>query len=70
MAKYRYGLPQRHRGIFLADGGLETTLIFHDGCELPHFAAFVLLDSVEGRNKLKKYYESYRARSRHRIRSR
>jgi homocysteine S-methyltransferase len=66
MAKYRYDLPQRRGGIFLADGGLETTLIFHDGCELPHFAAFVLLDHPEGRNKLRKYYESYLAIARDR----
>lgn len=61
VTKYRHDLPQRHGGIFLADGGLETTLIFHDGLELPHFAAFVLLDSPEGLQKLKRYYEAYLA---------
>jgi homocysteine S-methyltransferase len=61
MPKYRHDLPQRRGGIFLADGGLETTLIFHEGIDLPHFAAFVLLDSLEGRQKLRKYYESYLA---------
>jgi homocysteine S-methyltransferase len=59
MAKYRHHLPQRHGGIFLTDGGLETTLIFQEGIDLPHFAAFVLLDSPEGRESLKKYYEAY-----------
>jgi homocysteine S-methyltransferase len=61
MGKYRHDLPQRRGGIFLTDGGLETTLIFHEGCDLPHFAAFVLLDSEEGRKKLRTYYESYLA---------
>ena len=61
MAKYRHDLPQRHGGIFLTDGGMETTLIFHEGIELPHFAAFVLLDSPEGRQHLKRYYASYLA---------
>src|SRR6478735_3021846 len=61
MAKYRHDLPQRRGGIFLTDGGMETTLIFHEGLDLPHFAAFVLLDSPEGRQKLKKYYEAYLA---------
>ena len=61
MAKYRHDLPQRHGGIFLTDGGMETTLIFHEGIELPHFAAFVLLDNPEGRQKLKQYYASYLA---------
>ncbi len=59
MAKYRHALPQHRGGIFLTDGGMETTLIFHEGVELPHFAAFVLLDNEEGREKLKQYYRSY-----------
>ena len=59
MVKYRHALPQRNGGIFLTDGGMETTLIFHQGIELPHFAAFVLLDSAEGREKLKQYYAAY-----------
>ena len=61
MTKYRNDLPQRRGGIFLTDGGMETTLIFHEGVELPHFAAFVLLDSPDGRQKLQKYYERYLA---------
>jgi hypothetical protein len=28
MAKYRHALPRRNGGIFLTDGGMETTLIF------------------------------------------
>ena len=45
MSKYRHRLPQlKDAGrVFLADGGLETTLIYHDGIELPYFAAFDLL---------------------------
>jgi homocysteine S-methyltransferase len=61
MAKYRDALPQRRGGIFLTDGGMETTLIFHWGVDLPHFASFVLLDSAEGQEKLKQYYEAYLA---------
>ena len=34
-------------GIFLSDGGMETTLIFHEGVDLPHFASFVLLETEE-----------------------
>jgi S-methylmethionine-dependent homocysteine/selenocysteine methylase len=44
---------------YLADGGLETTLIFHDGLDLPHFAAFTLLDSEGGRTALARYFERY-----------
>ncbi|CAN7659237.1 homocysteine S-methyltransferase family protein [Bradyrhizobium sp. LjRoot220] len=61
MTKYRYDLPQRRGGIFLTDGGMETTLIFHEGIELPHFAAFVLLDRPEGPDSLKRYYQAYMA---------
>lgn len=59
MAKYRNDLPQMKGGTFLSDGGMETTLIFLDGVELPHFASFVLLDTAEGRERLKGYYEKY-----------
>ena len=61
MARYRNALPQLNGGTFLSDGGMETTLIFHDGLELPHFASFVLLASEAGRQSLKGYYEKYLA---------
>ncbi|WAJ29464.1 homocysteine S-methyltransferase family protein [Antarcticirhabdus aurantiaca] len=55
-------------GSLLTDGGLETTLVFHRGIELPHFAAFVLLASPEGRRELEGYYEPYLALARrHRV---
>jgi len=44
---------------FITDGGLETTLVFHDGIDLPDFAAFPLLDTEEGRVALANYYEPY-----------
>ena len=59
MAKYRQRLPQIEGGLFLTDGGLETTLIFHNGVELPHFAAFDLLRTVEGREMLRDYHRPY-----------
>ncbi len=59
MAKYRQNLPQLAGDIFLSDGGMETTLIFHEGAELPHFASFVLMSSQEGRQQLKNYYIRY-----------
>ena len=34
MPKYRDQLPQLSGRLFLTDGGLETTLIFHEGVEL------------------------------------
>jgi S-methylmethionine-dependent homocysteine/selenocysteine methylase len=61
MTKYRTSLPQLNGDIFLTDGGLETTLIFKDGYELPEFAAFDLLKSKEGHDKLYKYFSRYAA---------
>jgi S-methylmethionine-dependent homocysteine/selenocysteine methylase len=61
-------LPQLSGGLFLTDGGMETTLIFHDGIELPHFAAFPLLGTAEGRAALRKYYRTYAEMARrHRV---
>ena len=59
MSKYRNALPQLGEGLFLTDGGLETTLIFHDGIDLPYFASFDLLKSAEGAARLRAYYERY-----------
>jgi len=59
MAKYRDALPQLTGGIFLADGGLETSLIFRDGLDLPEFAAFTLLETEEGREVLQRYFTTY-----------
>jgi homocysteine S-methyltransferase len=45
--------------LFLTDGGLETTLVFHERMELPAFAAYPLLLDEEGRARLRQYYERY-----------
>ena len=58
-AKYRRNLPQADGTLFLTDGGIETTLIFQDGLELPYFAAFHLLRDARSRPFLVKYYERY-----------
>lgn len=52
-------LPQRDAAIFISDGGIETTLIFHEGLELPYFAAFDLLKNGEGRAVLRRYFRTY-----------
>ena len=59
MTKYRKLLPQLSKETFLTDGGLETTLIFQEDYELPHFAAFDLLKNATGKETLKKYYHQY-----------
>lgn len=59
MQKTYAALPQLAGGLFLTDGGLETTLIFHDGIDLPHFAAFDLMRTQNGRRTLRDYYVRY-----------
>ncbi len=62
MSRYRDQLPQLENRVFLTDSGLETTLIFHDGYDLPHFAAFGLLDDDEGgRERLDRYFREHAA---------
>jgi homocysteine S-methyltransferase len=55
----RQALPQLEGDLFLTDGGIETTLIFHRGLELPAFAAFVLLADEAGTDELRRYYAPY-----------
>jgi S-methylmethionine-dependent homocysteine/selenocysteine methylase len=55
----RTGLPQLDGDVWLTDGGIETTLIFHQGLDLPAFAAFVLLRDERGTAELLRYYAPY-----------
>jgi S-methylmethionine-dependent homocysteine/selenocysteine methylase len=59
MASYREALPQLTGDLFLSDGGIETTLIFLEGIELPDFAAFHLLNDPSGEAALRKYFRTY-----------
>src|SRR5215208_5367878 len=52
-------LPQLTGDLFLTDGGIETTLIFHRGLDLPEFAAFDLLKDGAGTEELRGYYLPY-----------
>ena len=58
-ARYRDALPQLRGTPFLTDGGIETTLIFHEGHELPYFAAYDLLTREGGEDALRRYFEPY-----------
>ena len=59
MSLYRHALPQLADRPFITDGGLETTLVYHEGIDLPHFAAFVLFDRPEGAPILAQYFARY-----------
>jgi S-methylmethionine-dependent homocysteine/selenocysteine methylase len=56
---YRKALPQLEGGLFLTDGGIETSLIFNDGLELPDFAAFDLFRRPGGETALREYFRAY-----------
>jgi homocysteine S-methyltransferase len=57
---YRDQLPQLSDSrVFLTDGGLETDLIFNEGFEMPLFASFPLLDTQEGYEALRRYYQRF-----------
>ncbi len=58
-ARYRGALPQLRDTPFLTDGGIETTLIFHEGHDLPYFAAYDLLTRDGGEEALRRYFEPY-----------
>ncbi|AXK38950.1 homocysteine S-methyltransferase family protein [Crenobacter cavernae] len=64
MARYRSRLPQLSGEPFLTDGGIETTLIFHQGFTLPEFASFVLFADPDGRAALDAYFRGYAALAR------
>lgn len=59
MPRYRHALPQLGGGIFLADAGLETDLIFNHGIEIREFAAHTLLPEAEGRAALERYFTGF-----------
>lgn len=61
MTKYRNNLPQLDGRVFLTDGGIETTLIFHEGLDLPYFAAFHLLRDESGTEALRRYFRRHAA---------
>jgi len=43
----------------MTDGGIETVLVFHDGIDLPDFAAFPLLYDETGRDAMRRYFETF-----------
>lgn len=60
-----YATPLDFDEPFLTDGGIETTLIFDDGIDLPHFSAIHLMRDAAGRAALRRYYERHIDVARH-----
>lgn len=59
MSKYRNNLPQLSGGLFLADGGIETDLMFNHGIEIREFAAHTLLPDSHGRKAVADYLRAF-----------
>lgn len=59
MHRYRKQLPQLGNSLFITDGGLETTLVYIDGMELPLFSAYLLLQDEKGTQRLRDYFTLY-----------
>lgn len=57
--KHRTALPQLVGRRMLTDSGLETTLIYLEGIDLPCFASFPLLASETGRATLRRYFDRH-----------
>lgn len=59
MSRYRNLLPQSNGGLFLAEAGLETDLIFNHGIDIREFAAHTLLSDDLGRTALTDYLRGF-----------
>lgn len=59
MPDYRAALPQLGGELFLADGGVETDLIFNKGIDIREFAAHTLLPDERGRQTLEDYFRGF-----------
>ena len=59
MAKYRNNLPQLSGNFFVTNGGLETTLIYHENIKIPYFAAFDVLKDESGCEWMKNYLRKF-----------
>jgi homocysteine S-methyltransferase len=59
MSQYRTRLPLLEDRPFMTDGGLETSLIFHEGVDIPYFASYDLLKTEAGRALIERHYERF-----------
>lgn len=56
---FRKQLPQLSGDLFLADGGIETDLIFNHGIEIREFASHTLLPDPAGREAIRNYFDGF-----------
>ena len=49
-------LPHQSNGMFVTDAGFETSMLFHKGFDMEHFAFYPMLDTEEGRDAMEDYF--------------
>jgi homocysteine S-methyltransferase len=59
MSRYRDNLPQLSGDLYLADGGVETDLMFNHGIEIREFAVYTLLPDPVGREAMADYFRGF-----------
>lgn len=59
MPRYRNRLPQLDGALFITDGGLETTMLFHEGFELPFLSALPLLKDERAKDAMRRYFARF-----------
>lgn len=52
-------LPHQTDQKFVTDAGFETSMLFHKGFDMPHFAFFPMLRSEVGRTAMKEYFAPF-----------
>lgn len=61
MTRYRNALPPLGGDLFLTDGGIATTLISHEGLELPYFMPSTSLRFRKARQRFASTFERTRS---------
>ena len=52
-------LPHQTDQIFLTDAGFETSMLFHKGFDMPHFAFYPMLRMPDGRVAMRDYFAPF-----------
>mgnify|MGYP003681878297 CR=1 FL=1 len=57
-------LPHQTDDLFVTDAGFETSMLFHKGFDMPHFAFYPMLETDEGRAAMRTYFADFFATAR------
>ncbi len=57
--KHHDRLPHQTDRMFLTDAGFETSMLFHQGFDMPYFAFYPMLETAEGRAAMRTYFAPF-----------